>query len=257
MPGAGSPSTGTGCCAATASRPEGASRSTRGSRRRAAAAKAAAAPAEADEPVATDPTAIALFWTVVEKRRLAAVERQRGSSVASTIDSAPWRRRSPSGSPEQARSSRDQPEALGGKGESHKDRSKQSARPEPSATQHRPKPKAVVKPKGKAVFWGQGQRAFQTEAGPVLKWRKTKRGKAENRSERSKRDRIVKGTLYRTFGTVLGKAESKVAILRRKLGERLPSAKSKAGWKAAAATSRSSSNAADLAAYVPEYTLPQ
>ena len=68
MPGAGSPSTGTGCCAATASRPEGASRSTRGSRRRAAAAKAAAAPAEADEPASqVNPVAVALFWDTIAK----------------------------------------------------------------------------------------------------------------------------------------------------------------------------------------------
>ena len=217
------PAPGTGCFAATASRPEGASRSTRGSRRRAAAAKAAAAPdTQADEPVATDPTAIALFWTVVEKRRLAAEERQRSSSVASSISSAPWRtRKSPTTSPEPARSSRDQPEARPGKGKSHKDRSKQSRCPEPSTTHNRLKP-----------------------------YRKTKRGKAENRSQRSKRDRIIKGALCRTLGTTLGKAESKLSILRRKLQGRFPKA---AGAAAATTASSSSSNKE----FVPEYTLPQ
>ena len=207
------PAPGTGCFAATASRPEGASRSTRGSRRRAAAAKAPAAPnTQADEPATTDPTAIALFWTVVEKRRLEAEERQcRSQSVASKISSAPWRNRnSPSPEPTAAASSSSS--------------SKQRTRPEPSV----PTP-IRLKPYRKG---------------------KTRRGKAENRGQRSKRDRIIKGVLCRTLGTTLGKAESKLAILRRKLTERFPKA---AGAAAATAASSSSSNQE----FVPQYTLPQ
>ena len=139
------------------------------------------------------------------------------------------------------------PEASKGKGKSRKQGSKQSECPEPSATRHRPKPKAV-KPEGKAVYWGGGKKAFETEAGHVLKWKKTKRGKAENRSVRSKRDRVIKGTLCRALGTELGEAESKVTVLRRKLTERLPTAKSKAGgsdllsWQAAKSKASGSSS---------------
>ena len=212
------PAPGTGCFAATASRPEGASRSTRGSRRRAAAAKAAAAPeTEADEPATTDPTAIALFWTVVEKRRLAAEERQcRSQSLASKISSAPWRNRnSPSPEPTAAATAT---------AASSSSSSKQRTRPEPSV----PTP-IRLKPYRKG---------------------KTRRGKAENRGQRSKRDRIIKGVLCRTLGTTLGKAESKLSILRRKLTERFP----KAAGAAPATTAGSSSSNQE---FVPEYTLPQ
>jgi hypothetical protein len=174
-----------------------------------------------------------------------AVEQQRSRSIASSISSAPWRRRSPTSSREQATSSRDQPEAPKGRGKSTTS-CKRSKSPEPSSTHLRPTPKwavkpkgkpKAVKPKGKPIYWGQGKRAFQTEAGPVIPWRKTKRGKAENRSDRSKRDRVIKGTLCRVLGSELGKAESKIKILRRKLGERLPTAKSRPGgvysWKPA------------------------
>ena len=212
------PAPGTGCFAATASRPERARRNTRGRRRAAAATtEAAALSAEADAPASeVNPAAVALFWEAISERQLStATSKARSQSVASKISSAPWRNRN-SPSPEPTA-------AAAATAASSSSSSKQRTRPEPSV----PTP-IRLKPYRKG---------------------KTRRGKAENRGQRSKRDRIIKGVLCRTLGTTLGKAESKLSILRRKLTERFP----KAAGAAAATTASSSSNQE----FVPLYTLPQ
>jgi hypothetical protein len=207
---AGCPSTSPGCIAATAQRPKRAGSSAR--------------------------------YPPEEERRV----RGRSASYAScaSIESAPWRQRSP----KRTDTEQDHPEAFEGQGKSstacgsrdHPDTGKsilaptskyKSKRPEPTATR-RPLPKPQAKPKGQAILVGKGssqKRAWQSESGKVFAWKKTKRGKAENRSTQSKQDRVIKGVLCRAFGSEFGKAESKVVKLRRKLTVRFSTApKSKA-----------------------------
>jgi hypothetical protein len=200
---AGSPSTSPGCTAATAQRPKRAGSSAR---------------------------------YPPEERR------SRSHASCASIESAPWRQRSPrrtdteqdyaeafegQGSSSTACGSRDHP--VSGKSYLSPQSKYKGRKPEPTSAR-RPKPE--VKPKGTAILVGQGssqKRAWKSPSGKTYAWRKTKRGKAINRSTQSKQDRVIKGALCRAFGSEFGKAESKIVKLRRKLAVRFSTApKSKA-----------------------------